>query len=281
MTYSNNSLATVDGAKTVFHRALGEKEEDRVAAMAAISANRRETLLALQAGDRALGLSPKGSADVLEVVLGDFEDPVEAQTFMNDHLTVERQAELLQGRGDLPAIASEIASMEAILQAIHDEVRISAKAEKETDDQLVDPESEMDGESFAVGYDVMLTLRLWAHKLKDRADYGEFLSEVVGVLTIHQLLLLAQWHESSCPQDVMDVPYGMFDELGLDPLESQQELESLLGSNMVPNFDPEVVAESRIAHATRVKANEDQPLLTDDGMHEQSEAQEAADDIDL
>jgi len=296
-------LANPNDAREVFRTALGSSRASKDA-LALISANPSAALVALQRGDGALGLTPKGSADVLEVAIGDL-DASDARSLMNDHLTPERQMELVLGRGDLPAISAAVVDMQVILRAITDEIaghlrseaieleplpRVAVGDEEgnliERDEDDDDDDEDSDGEEdsgFPVGYGyaMLLTLQTWAHKLKERSDFETFLEEEIGSHAIRDWLLVAIWNDAGNPLAAEDIPPGDFDELEIDPQWGQQRLSELLSGGRMPRFDAEDVAEARREHAARHKVVEEAKKVVDLTQQERDEAAKVADDLDL
>lgn len=273
------NLSDPQDAKDVFQRILRGKEGSHEA-LALVRENPQAALMALQKGDQALGLSLKGSADILDEVVGAVGDPAEARALMNSHLTAERQAELLQGRGDLPAVASEIVDLDVVLRAVHDDVRAAGGVSR----GYADDDEDLDGEGYGIvnpRYGMMLVLRSWALKLKDRPDYPQYLSEELGSASIRDWLLIAIWHEAACPDDSEEIPFGYFDELGLDPLEAAQDLAAMLTAGRVPRIDASDIAEARLAFTRRRREIEEAATVTDAVREAREEAEEAAENIDL
>lgn len=97
--------------------------EGRQEVMDLVKAEPQLALAALQHGDQALGLTPRGSADVLEEVIGAVGEDAAAAHLVEQNLTPERVAELLAARGDLPSAAAEVATLQQLIDAIREDVR--------------------------------------------------------------------------------------------------------------------------------------------------------------
>ncbi len=82
-----SQLQNSKGAAKLFRAVLNREDERRKDVLAVITDHPERALAALQAGDHALGLTPKGSADVLEEVLSTIPDPEAARTLLEQHLT--------------------------------------------------------------------------------------------------------------------------------------------------------------------------------------------------
>jgi len=291
----STNLADDKTASDVFKDLLRQKKDARAAALDVIKANPSSALAALQRGDSVLGLSPKGSADVLDDVLGLFANPLEARQLMNDHLTPERQVELIQARGDLPAVVTDIADMQLIVDAIREEIGAtkssayitegaSAPAEEEEEDDDEDEEGAKSGNLITTdsGYVPYLIIRSWAMKLKDRADYTQFLDEEFGKHPMRRWLTIAVWYESHCPTgEDEDTLLAEFDQFGLDPAEALAELKLMIEDHVIPHLDVGEVEESRIEFSQRRKNIENTATITDEVRAAKEEAQNAAEDIDI
>lgn len=239
-------LENPETAGEIFRTVLRKGHSQRSEVLAAITQNPMTALAALQHGHEALGLNERGAADVLEVVL---EQTAEhygeemATQLMAMHLTSDRLAELLNGRGDLPSMSADLAPLEVVVEAVKEDMgALDARA--------------------------LLTLRAWAMKLKDRADYPVFLQhQVPDGTTFKQILLYALALEAGSS----DIPGDLFEQVGLDPVEEQNLFEALAEEDDFPEFDEEEVAHAQASVAQRHEELERQKR--------KNEAQQAADDV--
>lgn len=227
--------------------------------------NPERALVALAKGDDALGLSPKGSADILDEVVGGLEH-AKAVEIIKQHLTTDRLSELILGRGDLPAVITEIADMSVIIQAVTAQIQpFNLKVVEEQDMDLVDASSE----SFWV-------LRSWAMKLCGRKDYETFLNASYGRSTLRDYVLVAVWFEAGCPTSMDHMTYDLFMDLNLDPLESLERLAQLIDRG-VPQYTEDDIALEKAKQAERRMENEAAPTVTEEVRREAEKAAEALD----
>jgi hypothetical protein len=252
MTDKNTLMRLQSGGRDagkIFGRALDGAEEEVREIRAIVRANPETAMVALQ-NTGATGLSPKGEADALDFILGEVSDSGRARQMMGDHLTPERRVELLQGRGDLPATAAYLADPEDILMALLAEVY----------DDLTWQSTTFSEEDFV---SVMISLRAWAHKLKDREDWGDILELEIGEqFTVREFLLADLWIEQESPS-VASLPADIFVELGLEPDDDRHHLQEMVDEDRVPEFRPGVIEEARKRLAEKRRAIKEMPTMAE------------------
>lgn len=165
------------------------------------------TALALVADCEDRQLSIPMRAQAIDEVLGLISDPEKARRVLNDHVVPSSQAELVAAHGDLYSVILQVADQEVVLAALAQDA----------------------GDDHQVG--AALLIRAWAQNLKDREDYDELLQMEVGEYTLYNLLLAAIRSESRSPTP------DMWEGVGLDPFEAQQDFEELLASGRLPNIN--------------------------------------------
>jgi len=266
-------------AADLFRELLNGSQERRAIILQSV-AEIKEHALALVQKDE-LGLTAKGNADVLDEVLGTVKEPAEAQKLMQQHLSPARLRELLQARGDLPSVASELAPFEdvlaAILDDVHDDIQRRAEtgedrshmalpshvkleeAEDDKDDEEDDAED--DEPAFLQSPLPLLKLFSWAVKLRDRDDYSEFLDLSVGHHRVRDLLALAVWEQNGCPDQLDVVPGDEFERVGLDHEEGRALLGKMLEDDDVARFGAQEIEEARLELTRQRAALENAPQL--------------------
>ncbi len=116
-------LATLESNPGLIFRSALDPHDAQSREMQAILADNPERALAALATDsQTLGLSLKGAADALEIILGDMTEE-RGRELLAAHLTHHRRVELIQGRGDLPSVSSSIAEMDDVIAAMLAEIR--------------------------------------------------------------------------------------------------------------------------------------------------------------
>lgn len=116
-------LADKTSAGKTLRLVLSPKDaEGRAELLALIKSEPGTALAALQYGDQALGLTPRGSADVLEEVIGVMGNDGAASHLIEQHLTSGRVGALIAARGDLPSAIVDVATPEQLLEAIRLEI---------------------------------------------------------------------------------------------------------------------------------------------------------------
>ena len=210
-------------------RTLLTKREGHEDVRALIKHEPGTALAALQLGDVELGLAPKASADVLEDVIAIVDNDRSVQELMQLHLTPDRRAELLAGRGDLPSAAVMLAAPDDLIRAVRldmNEESASAGPEYvEVRTEVADDDSDEDDEDALERSDddedaeepvstasptspdpftnarALLAARAWARKIRDREDYETVLGlPLVGRRSLRSYVICAVWYEAcSCP----------------------------------------------------------------------------------
>jgi hypothetical protein len=190
----------------------GRDAEQRESVLALIRQNPTAALAVLGNADSDLGLSPRQSSDALDLIVETIGTDSQSKDLLTDYLSAERTAELLTGRGDLPSSAAFVIDADALILAIvkdvtsdtgHPLLEKEEGAELEEEDvEDTSPGGEDDEETrnAAPAYqeeaqtveddDSRLTpeyrrdtadrLCRWAYKIKDRPDYGDICSRVIG-----------------------------------------------------------------------------------------------------
>lgn len=250
----------------------GRDAEQRESVLALIRQNPTAALAVLGNADSDLGLSPRQSSDALDLIVETVGTDSQSKSLLTDYLSAERTAELLTGRGDLPSSAAFVIDADALILAIVKDVTsdtghpLLEKEEgaelEEGDVEDTSPGGEDDEEprNAAPAYqeeaqtveddDSRLTpeyrrdtadrLCRWAYKIKDRPDYGDICSRVIGTFSLREWILfaIATNHE-------VDVHKSTMLELGIDPQEGTTELEHLL-----LRVEEEATPSLTLAHAT-------------------------------
>lgn len=248
----------------------GRDADQRQNVLALIRQNPEAALAVLGNADSDLGLSPRQSSDALDLIVETIGTDAHSKTLLTDYLSPERTAELLTGRGELPSSAAFVIDADALILAIVKDVTSDtshllveeAKEPEEEDVEDTSPGEEDDEEprNVAPAYqeeaqtveddDSRLTpeyrrdtadrLCRWAYKIKDRPDYGDICSRVIGTYSLREWILfaVATIHES-------DVHKSTMLELGIDPQEGTTELEHLL-----QRVEEEAIPSLTLAHAT-------------------------------
>jgi len=269
------TLDDPSSAADLFREMLNGTPETRAIVRTAI-AERPEHALALLQTDN-LGLTAKGNADVLDEVLGTIEDASHARKLMHENLSSERLRELLLARGDLPAVASDLAPLEDVLAAILDEVHEDLQKRAESgedrsnmrlpehvgleDDDNDEEDDDDDDPVFLQSPLPLLRLFDWALKLRDRVDYSEFLELKVGHHTVCDLLALAVWEQNGCPDQLESVPGDEFERVGLDHDHGRVLLGGLLEGDEIVRFGAQEIEEARIELSRQHAAVEKAPQL--------------------
>lgn len=275
-----------DHAGDYFRVILGSNSRRRGLVLRAFADNPGAALRHLNKGDEANKLTAKGSADVLDEVLGVISDPEKARVLLHEWLDADRLRDLIQARGDLPSVVSEIAPLEDILSAILNDIRGDvAKIEQNNalvtgkrssrmvireqvavaeDHDFDDDDDETPQEELfelADGPIPLLAFYMWSLKIQDRADYGQFLDMRVGRYNVRELLTLAVWEMAECPENLNRIMAEEFVRVGLDYEESLILLGELLGRDDIRRFDADELEEARRVLAKRRSSLEKAPQM--------------------
>lgn len=291
---TKRELDDAESAGVLFKNLL-RRTGDHEAVTALITLHPETALAALQYGDEALGLTPRGSADILEEVVSAVPDADKAQEMLRDHLTPERLRELIAARGDLPAVVTDIAGLDDILAAILSDISSGMiKPLHESDDPQDDDEDEDEEEdrpepleekdeedgddgdhvrpsvrrqadlAFDASAKPFLILRSWAIKLRDREDFDDFLRMEIGHRTVREHLLIAIWHQAECPDKLAEIPPDLYDLFGIDPAEGREILAGLLDSDDVPAFTRDEFELARLDLTRRRERLDAAPTLAEE-----------------
>jgi len=205
---------TTLGALGAIKQMFGDKDT-RSQALATIRESPGMALAVL--ADRSTELSLPARARAFDEVLGEIQDPGEAQKLVAEHFHTDMVNELLAARGGLPSAAVHTLDREAITAAM-----------------LYDAETAGNTEEAQA----MIVLS-WAQVLKDRPDWHEFLEAPASDeeadeddLSIGDLLMLGLWFSRDrSDQTVQDIEGSEFAELGFDePGEARRRLKQLLST---------------------------------------------------
>lgn len=287
-------LASEKEAGDLFRQLINNKNGQRAIILSGLAECPADALAALSRGDAALGLTTRGSADVLDDVLGSIKDPEEARELMRTHLRPDRLRVLIQARGDLPAVVSELAPLKDILSAvlddIHDDVerRESEVAEDSIQQSSMSPvrvsvddvvsledlsaaeeahaEEEEQGKEDELGiYQSplpLLKLYAWCLKIRDRSDYDKFLRLSVGRYKVRQLLVLSVWEQAGCPQHLNEIADDDMDRVGLDLRDDTALLAEMLQNEDIRRFGAQEIETARMVLTKRRASLEKAPTMT-------------------
>ncbi|GEM_PF-1381436 len=289
-------LAEQDKAENLFREVLRRGAERNN--ILAVIADDPKTALARLNDTRTL--TNKGSADMLDEIIGQIHDESRARELLEQELSPARLHELLVARGDLPSSVAYIASIEDILHAIF--IDISEIKHEEADKQKImitteedalannwetyeDLESdEEDYSSTVIEFDSndlapLYVLRTWAYKLKDRNDYEEFLNTIViGKFNVLQCILLAFWYESGCPAIVHNsLNIDSLNDLGIDLDMAEDAMRELFDLDL-PTFSRAEIEEARLQWTKLRQIREQAPSLI---KETREEASRVADKLDF
>jgi len=241
-------------------------------------------------------LTDRGAADILDEVVGQVPNNARARELLEQELPPERLRQLLLARGDLYSSAAYVVSLTDIVQVVladmgeqmagdeneeqpaqviereisETDLSIEDRAfarerQADMDEHLIPPSApqkiQLDIDSPAPLY-ILLD---WAHKLKDRDDYEEFLATNLGRYSILQCILLALWHEARCP-DISEneiLESGVLDNAGLDTEEANDALRDLFASG-APIFSRAEIEDARFNLSKRRKEQKQAPTMVDE-----------------
>ncbi len=204
-----------DGAEVLLGLVDPARAGDREQVSALVLADPRSAFAIVAQPKEVTGLTPRGAADVLDGLVGVFTDPEEARRRMDEAITPERQAEILQARGDLPSSAADVADPDVLLMTI-----------------MRDTADGFDDEAFW-----MFWLRAWALKLKDRFDWPEILEmEIDDDRTVRDFILAAVYIDAGLDDDesIDDISPDLFLEVGIDSDEGARRLQELEEDGRLP-----------------------------------------------
>ena len=139
------------------------------------------------------------SANLLDEIVGQIQDPLAAADLIRGHVSDGYLEEMLAVRGDLPASAVEVVDVERLIGAMLRDIGVG----------------ELDVPARA------LVFMVWSLKAKDRADWDELKEVEIDGLTVTDLILLALQSEFN------DLTPDVFETHGLDCIEGRQRLREL------------------------------------------------------
>jgi hypothetical protein len=202
----NNALGLKVGQllRNILSNDLAKKRE----AIAILTQNPGNALALLGLGNDELELTPRGASDVFDEILGAVKNAEEARELMRMHLTPDRLAELVAGRGDLSSVAALVADIDTLVAAISADM-VSTKDETEA----------------------VFCAMAWAVKLIDRDDYEEIIDRNIQDHSIRWYLIMAVWNDACCPEEeeeIEGITEDSFIDLGLDPHDSRRALYQFL-----------------------------------------------------
>lgn len=292
------ALADQEKAEVHFREVLNRGEGR--ANVLAVFADQPSAALARLNDTKAL--TDRGAADILDEVVGQVPDAERARELMEQELPPERLRQLLLARGDLVSTAAYIVSLEDIVQVVmldmieqmkddEDTTHLTARemsASEISIEEIDEAHGHYEDEGNQLGpsssYDLefnspmpLFVILNWAHKIKDRADYPEFLDTHLGGYTAKQLIALALWSNAGCPTEVSDMPMGSFDEVGIDVDEAEELLTELLDFSP-PRFSRGEIEDARMSLAKRRQAQATAPTLVDQAR---DAAEQVKDELDF
>jgi len=227
-------------------------------------------------------LTRMGEANLLDEVVGRYEDPAVAREVIDNHLTRERQIELIAARGDLPSSAALVVDQDVVFEALLRELADDLgeehpnPVEADLENGVVTRHEQVDP----------FVIRAWAVKYHERDDWEELLLRSVGGLTVCEHLLVAIWNDADCPQ-VFDEPpvagHGegedddgdeededdasltadIFSAVGLDPEEARETLTLLIEQGRAVHLSRAQIDEAKRGIAERRRERETAPLSSD------------------
>ena len=211
----NNALGLKVGQllRNILSNDLAKKRE----AIAILTQNPGNALALLGLGNDELELTPRGASDVFDEMIGAVKDAEEARELMHMHLTSDRLAELVAGRGDLPSVAALVADIDTLTAAITADM-VAAQDETEA----------------------FFRAMTWAVKLIDRDDYEEIIDRNIQDHSIRWYLIMAVWNDACCPEDeeeIEGITEDCFADLGLDPDASRRALYQFLVNREVTQIE--------------------------------------------
>ncbi len=202
----NNALGLKVGQ--LLRGVLSDDPDAKRAALAILTQNPGNALALLGFGNDQLGLTVRGASDVFDEVLGAIENADQARDLMQMHLTGDRLAELVVGRGDLPSVAAQVAGIDTLIEAITADMT-AAKDEAEA----------------------VFCAMCWAAKLVERDDYQDIIDREIQTHTLRWYLIMSVWNEACCPEDedeIEEITEDCFADLGLDPEDARRDLYRFL-----------------------------------------------------
>jgi len=259
-----SELNDQDKAETLFRTVLNDGTDKK----AILAVLRDQPSVALARLNYTKSLTAKGASDILDEVLGQIPDAKHARELMAQNLSPERLQELLQARGDLPSVASHLAELEDLLQVILRDVSDDASEASDSsisiskkdvsfeemsdaeEDEAREEVHDQPASSSRYSFDIhsplpLLKLYYWAAKVKDRADYQEFLAMPIGGLTVKDFLLMAIWQHAGYPDDLTDVSPDYYETVGLDSSEDER-LSTLINESNLTKFSIEEIESARV-----------------------------------
>ena len=237
-------------AGELFRQALSGKGEIQTNALITIQENPKQAIALLQNYEE-LGLTPRGSSKVLDLIVEQFKDSDEATQLMQEHLTPESIAQIISASSDLPSSAVIVAPQDSVIQAMMADVGGSIE------------ESPMLS---------ILMIRAWALKLIDRDDYQEILERYLGARKIKEYIVLALAHEFD------SITTDLYDEVGI----TQEDGEEILKTLKTDKDDPMVIDEE-VFHEAIIKLQERRREFAKKELftEEQQSAEKIADELDF
>jgi hypothetical protein len=211
----NNALGLKVGQllRGILSEDLATKRE----AIAILTQSPGNALALLGFGNDELGLTARGASDVFDEVVAAIGSAQEARELMHMHLTPDRLAELVSGRGDLPSVAANVADIDTLVAAITADM-VTAQDEIEA----------------------FFRAMTWAVKLADRDDYDEIIERKVQDRPLRWYLIMAVWNDACCPEDeeeIEGITEDCFADLGLDPDASRRALYQFLVNREVTQIE--------------------------------------------
>lgn len=227
-------------------------------------------------------LTRMGEANLLDEVVGRYEDPAVAREVIDNHLTRERQIELIAARGDLPSSAALVVDQDVVFEALLRELADDLgeehpnPVEADLENGVVTRHEQVDP----------FVIRAWAFKYHERHDWPELLLRLVGEFTVREHLVIAIWNDAGCPE-VFDEPPAtadddyecdddpgddesyvrltddLFEAVGLDSDGARTTLSSLIGEERAMHLSRGAIDEAKRGIAERRRERETAPLSSD------------------
>jgi hypothetical protein len=202
---------------------FGATKKVRNTALALIR-NNPGTALATVADFSGNELSIAARAKAFDEIIGEVETPEQAQKLVEEHLHPDLVSEFLAVRGGLPSAAGHNLNRQTLIAAL-----------------LHDVNSYGNGAQGAA-----LIVLSWAHSLKDRDDWPDFLEQNAEIkvddedddsndidYSIGDLVLLGLWYQRDrVTEDTCRIMDDELDDLGFDDFDAaQKRLRELLHAN--------------------------------------------------
>lgn len=247
-------------ARQLVHTLLTKdrNDADRREILATIRDFPQRALALLQNDPNALGVTPRGAADILDLVVEAVDDDDRAGALLTEHVSPERLVELLEGRGDLASSAALIAPFPLLMQAA-----------------LTNLLQTVENADFTLN--ALFALQFWADKFRARgeSDYRRFLDQVIGRHQVRDLIAYDIWLMHGKP-DEEDMDELLRGELELADLDQDKAIEAIRAMSEKFRFSASDVADARESYTEEREERERNEQKVVDPA---AEAKKAAKDI--